>query len=112
MSSPRQNVVAEKLPKIVVVLADDHGVHHSMSYGSRQIRTPNMQTMAEEGMVFDRAYVASQACCPSRTALLTGLMPENNGVVGNHESELLKPGTKSLMINLTDLGFELSGQAK
>lgn len=95
----------EKLPNIVMVLADDHGVRHSTPYGSREIRTPNMQTMAEEGMVFDRAYVASPSCCPSRTALLTGLMPENNGVVGNHESELLKPGTKSLMINLTDLGY-------
>jgi arylsulfatase A-like enzyme len=99
------NVCAEKLPNIVVVLGDDHGVRHSAPYGSKEIRTPNMQAMADEGMVFDRAYVASPSCCPSRTAMLTGLMPENNGVVGNHESDKLKPGTKSLMIHLIDLGY-------
>lgn len=96
---------AEKPPHIVVILTDDHGVRHSTPYGSKEIRTPNMQTMADHGMVFDRAYVASPSCCPSRTALLTGLMPENNGVVGNHESANLKPGTTSLMTNLIDLGY-------
>ena len=80
------NVCAEEVPNIVMVLADDHGVRHATPYGSKEIRTPNMQAMADEGMVFDRAYVASPSCCPSRTALLTGLMPENNGVIGNHES--------------------------
>jgi uncharacterized sulfatase len=39
-------------------------------------------------------------------------MPENNGVVGNHESELLKPGTKSLMVNLMDLGYAVAWTGK
>lgn len=103
---------AEKKPNIVVVLADDHGVQHASPYGAKEIRTPNMQAMADEGMVFDRAYVASPSCCPSRTALLTGLMPERNGVVGNHESEDLKPGTKSLMSNLINLGYAVIWHGK
>lgn len=98
-------IYSDTMPNIVVVLADDHGVRHSTAYGAKEILTPNMQAMADEGIVFDRAYIASPACCPSRTAFLTGLSPERNGVIGNHESENLKPGTKSLMTNLMDLGY-------
>ena len=77
-------------PNIVVIIADDHGVYHSTVYGSKEQKTPHMQSLADEGMTFSRAYVASPACSPSRHALISGLMPHRNGVVGNHENSNYK----------------------
>jgi len=67
-------------PTLVVFLSDDHGQLDATPYGATDVRTPNMQRLAEAGMTFTRAFVASPACAPSRAALLTGLMPARNGV--------------------------------
>ncbi|WP_139959690.1 sulfatase family protein [Flavicella sediminum] len=100
-----------KKPNFVIVIADDHGVFHSTPYGSTIIETPNMQKLADEGIRFDNAYIASPACAPSRAALFTGLMPYNNGIVGNHEKNL-KPGVLSLIPNLIEQGYEVVFQGK
>jgi arylsulfatase A-like enzyme len=71
-------------PDIVIFLADDLGRLDCAPYGAKDIRTPHMQRLAEEGMTFERAYVASPSCAPSRAALLTGLMPARNGAEPNH----------------------------
>ena len=98
-------------PNFVIVIADDHGVYHSTPFGSTIIQTPNMQKLADEGMRFNNAYVASPACAPSRAALFTGLMPYNNGIVGNHEMEL-KPDVTSLIPSLIEQGYEVVFQNK
>lgn len=93
-------------PNFVITIADDHGVHHSSVYGADEFQTPNLQQMADEGMRFENAYVASPACAPSRAALFTGRMPYSNGIVGNHEFEL-KPGVRSLLPVLLQQGYEV-----
>ncbi len=93
-------------PNFVITIADDHGVYHSSPYGATEIKTPNLQRLAEEGIRFDNAYVASPACAPSRAALFTGMMPYNNGIVGNHEIGL-KPGVVSLIPSLLEQGYEV-----
>ena len=75
---------AEK-PDIVMFITDDHGQLDSQPYGAKVLRTPHMQRLAESGLRFTRAYVASPSCAPSRAALLTGLMPARNGAQANHE---------------------------
>ncbi|MGV3531622.1 MAG: sulfatase [Chthoniobacteraceae bacterium] len=75
---------AEK-PDIVIFITDDHGQLDSQPYGAEVLRTPHMQRLAESGLTFTRAYVASPSCAPSRAALLTGLMPARNGAEANHE---------------------------
>src|SRR5579875_2311871 len=71
-------------PDIVIFLADDMSQGDSTAYGARELRTPNIQRVAEAGLTFDRAFVASPSCAPSRAALLTGLMPARNGEEANH----------------------------
>ncbi|MCM8536049.1 MAG: sulfatase [Lentisphaeraceae bacterium] len=97
---------AEKKPDIVIVIGDDHGVYHSSAYGSPEFHTPNMQFLADNGMKFNKAYIASPSCAPSRAALFTGLMPYNNGIVGNHEKKL-KPGVKSLIPKFIQQGYDV-----
>ncbi|TWU59256.1 Choline-sulfatase [Rubripirellula tenax] len=99
-------ICVAKPPNFVITIADDHGVYHSSVYGANEFQTPNLQRLAEEGIRFDNAYVASPACAPSRAALFTGRMPYSNGIVGNHEFEL-KPGVRSLLPTLLEQGYEV-----
>jgi arylsulfatase A-like enzyme len=94
------------LPNFVMFITDDQGVYHSNPYGAQEMRTPHMQAMADEGLRFTSAYVASPSCAPSRAALMTGLMPYNNGIVGNHEN-IRKDGVEPLLPILADLGYEI-----
>jgi N-sulfoglucosamine sulfohydrolase len=77
-------VRAAAAPDMVIFLADDLGRLDCAPYGATDVRTPHMQRLAEAGMTFDNACVASPGCAPSRAALLTGLMPARNGAEPNH----------------------------
>ena len=65
-------------PNIILILADDMGFSDIGCYGS-EIRTPNLDRMAETGARFFQMYSFAR-CCPSRAALLTGLYPHQAGV--------------------------------
>ena len=62
-------------PNILLVLTDDHSAPHLGCYGNREIRTPNLDRFAGQGMRFDRAYVTSPQCVPSRASIMTGRSP-------------------------------------
>ncbi len=98
-------VFANERPDIVVFLSDDHTWRDSSVYGSFDIETPNMARLAKAGMTFDKAYVASPSCAPSRAALLTGLYPANNGAEPNHSRP--RPEIKKLPAYLQELGYEV-----
>lgn len=97
--------LATERPNICVFLTDDQSQLDASPYGEKTIRTPNMQRLADEGMTFERAYVASPSCAPSRAALLTGLMPARNGAEANHS----KPRTeiKKWPTYFQELGYEV-----
>lgn len=66
---------AAERPNILLVLSDDHSVPHVGCYGNHDIKTPNLDRFAAEGMRFDRAYVACPQCVPSRAAIMSGRSP-------------------------------------
>jgi uncharacterized sulfatase len=92
-------------PHLVIFLTDDHSLLDSTVYGSKDIKTPNMQRVAAAGLTFDRAFVASPSCAPSRAALLTGLMPARNGAEPNHSRP--RAELKKLPAYLKELGYEV-----
>ena len=92
-------------PNIVVFISDDHSMLDSEPYGSKDIRTPEMQRLANDGMKFTHAFAASPSCGPSRTALLTGLWPARNGAEPNHKPKNI--GIVSLPPVLHSLGYEV-----
>ena len=49
-------------------------------YGNREIRTPHIDRLAREGMLFTRCFSSNSVCSPTRATLLTGLMPSQHGV--------------------------------
>lgn len=66
---------------IVLVVADDHGADAGC-YGNPKIRTPNLDRLAREGIVFDRAYATASSCSPSRAVILSGIHAHANGQYG------------------------------
>jgi len=70
-------------PNIVIIYADDHAQHAISAYGSRINKTPNIDALARDGMMFTQRFVANSICGPSRATLLTGLHSHANGQVGN-----------------------------
>src|SRR4051812_30613754 len=67
-------------PNILLILSDDHSAPHLGCYGDKDIRTPNLDRLATEGMRFDRAYVTCPQCVPSRASILTGRHPIDIGM--------------------------------
>ena len=66
---------AEPKPNVLLILSDDHSYPHVGCYGNKDIMTPNLDRFAAEGMRFDRAYVTSPQCVPSRASIFTGRSP-------------------------------------
>ena len=67
----------------IFILTDTQGSDVIGCYGRPEMRTPNIDRMATEGIRFDRAYSTQPVCGPARAALFTGLYPHSNGVLGN-----------------------------
>ncbi len=59
-------------PNIVFILSDDHSVPFVGCYGNRDVKTPNLDRFASEGMRFDRFFTGAPQCVPSRAVLMTG----------------------------------------
>jgi arylsulfatase A-like enzyme len=70
-------------PNIIYILADDLGYGDLGCYGQKDIKTPNLDKMATEGVRFTRHYSGSTVCAPSRCVLMTGLHTGNAKIRGN-----------------------------
>jgi arylsulfatase A-like enzyme len=69
-----------RLPNIVLILTDNQGAWTLGCYGNPDIRTPHIDRLAREGMLFERCYSSNAVCSPTRATLLTGLIPSQHGV--------------------------------
>ncbi len=83
--------LAAKKPNIVFILADDLGYADLSCYGASEIKTPNLDRMANEGVRFTNFYTPACVCTPSRASLMTGCYPKR---VGLHVA-VLPPNTHS-----------------
>jgi arylsulfatase A-like enzyme len=67
-------------PNVVLILTDNQGAWTLGCYGNPDIRTPNIDRLAREGMLFERCFSSNAVCSPTRATLLTGLIPSQHGV--------------------------------
>lgn len=70
-------------PNIILVLTDDHAAQAISAYGSAINRTPNIDRLAREGMLFRNCFCTNSICAPSRAVILTGKHSHLNGVLDN-----------------------------
>ena len=75
-------VHAQDQPNIIFILADDLGYGDLSCYGAKDLQTPNIDALAQQGITFTRAYANSTVCSPSRASILTGNYPDLVGVPG------------------------------
>ncbi|MDX8339639.1 sulfatase-like hydrolase/transferase [Draconibacterium sp. IB214405] len=100
-----------KPPNIVFILLDDLGYGDLSCQGGKDIYTPNIDNLFEEGIKFNNFYANSPCCSPTRAALMTGRFPDMVGVPGLVRSKkeanwgYLLPGVKSLPEMLKKVGY-------
>ena len=69
-------------PNVIIIFTDDQGYGDLGSFGSMDIKTPNIDALGNDGATLTDFLVASSTCSPSRAALLTGSYPMRTGVIG------------------------------
>ena len=104
---------AQPKPDVLFITVDDMNDSVSLLDPSSPVKTPNLERLAQRGMLFTRAYCASPACNPSRVATLTGLRPSSSGVYGN-KSDWRKalPNRPTIMQRFRDAGYAVRGAGK
>jgi uncharacterized sulfatase len=82
-----QSAIADsQRPNILIAISDDHSWTHTSIQGSAFVETPNLDGVANSGLLFANAYAGSPGCSPSRAALLTGRHHWMIGPAGTHGS--------------------------
>lgn len=89
----QQKEVKKKLPNIVFIYADDLGYGDVGAYGATELKTPNIDKLANGGIRFSNGYATSATCTPSRYGLLTGVYP------WREKDAKILPGTAPLLIS-------------
>jgi arylsulfatase A-like enzyme len=79
----KQDAKQVKRPNIVFIMSDDHAYQAISAYSDHLIRTPQIDRLATEGMLFTNACVTNSICAPSRAVILTGKHSHLNGKIDN-----------------------------
>ncbi len=100
-------------PNVIIIFTDDQGYGDLGCYGSKSVKTPNLDRLARQGMRFTDSYASNALCTPSRAGLLTGRYPQRTGLDWIIRPE---PTLKSRLITkfgqmLSDLGVTDVGEA-
>ncbi|MCC5930135.1 MAG: sulfatase [Cyclobacteriaceae bacterium] len=76
--------VEKDRPNILFIMSDDHAYQAISAYSDHLIKTPSIDRLAQEGMIFTNACVTNSICAPSRAVILTGKHSHINGKIDNH----------------------------
>ncbi|CAB4691915.1 unannotated protein [freshwater metagenome] len=93
-------------PNVLFIICDQLRADHLGFAGNSVVRTPYIDSIAESGTVFDRAYVNNPVCMPNRSTIMTGRMPSAHGVIFNDRS--LDPNVTTFVAQLRDAGWRTS----
>ena len=91
-------------PNVILIMADDLGYGDVGFTGNEKIKTPSLDNLAAEGVVFDRFYTSASICSPSRAAALTGRHHYRTGVLAAHTAGL-RTGELTIAEALKDEGY-------
>ena len=95
----RKRIGVERKTNVILILSDDQGYWAMGCAGNRELHTPNIDTLAKTGMMFENFFCASPVCSPARATILTGRIPSAHGIhdwlaAGNTTSRYEPPSTK------------------
>ncbi|HHV60564.1 MAG TPA: sulfatase-like hydrolase/transferase [Clostridiaceae bacterium] len=92
-------------PYILLITADQLRKDALGCYGNRTIETPNLNSLAQTGIKFNKAYTVSPWCLPARASILTGLFPHNNGAYSNFRDCSLDNKIPNIFTELKKTGY-------
>ncbi|MEC8554876.1 MAG: sulfatase [Planctomycetota bacterium] len=97
--------VGNDRPNIVLLLTDDQS-YNSLGYaGNTQVKTPNLDRLASEGLIFDAAYDSTSICMASRAQVMTGMYEYKTGCNFSHGPLHRKNWQKSYPVLLREAGY-------
>ncbi|MBA7635730.1 N-acetylglucosamine-6-O-sulfatase [subsurface metagenome] len=91
-------------PNIIFIMTDDHASHALSCYGSKINKTPNLDRLAKEGMLFKNSFCTNSICAPCRAVILTGKYSHINGVIDNRKR--FDGGQQTFPKLLQEAGYE------
>jgi len=89
-------------PNIILILTDDQR-YDAAGFLNPELQTPNLDTLATDGVYFSRAFVTTSLCSPSRASILSGLYMRNHRVVDNNR--VMDPSIKLFPQHLQEAGY-------
>jgi N-acetylglucosamine-6-sulfatase len=103
-SAPAADAAKPKRPNVLFILCDDLRPAALGCYGSKEVRTPNIDRLAREGVLFRNTFCTTSLCSPSRASILTGLYAHGHGVRDNFTE--LPPNLTHWPQRLREEGYE------
>lgn len=106
-------LAASRRPNVLLIAVDDMNDWIGCLRGYPGVRTPNLDRLAQRGVLFSNAHCASPLCNPSRTALLTGMRPSTTGIYGNEQFwRPALPDVVTLPMHFKRNGYYVAGAGK
>ena len=102
------DVTSSERPNVVIILADDLGIGDTGCYGATVHKTPNIDSLAANGIRFTQGYATSATCTPSRYALMTGVYPMRNpqaGILRGNAGMIIDPAQPVLPRVFKNAGY-------
>ncbi|MBN1853714.1 MAG: arylsulfatase [Pirellulales bacterium] len=101
-------VHATPSPNVIVIMADDLGYGDLGCYGATELKTPNIDQLASNGLRFTQGYCSASTCTPTRFSLMTGkyaFRDPGTGVAPPNATALIQPGTETIASLLHRAGY-------
>ncbi len=113
VAAPAVLKAQNRRPNVLMIAMDDMNDWVGALGGHPQVRTPNLDRLASQGMLFTEAHTAAPICNPSRSALMTGVQPSNSGVYDNDQPwRIASPAAVSLPQHFRENGYRTEGGGK
>ena len=96
---------ATKRPNIVLLLTDDQTYRSMGCYGNAQVKTPHLDRLGADGLIFDAAYDTTAICMPSRAQVMTGMYEYKTGCNFSHGPLSADKWTQSYPVLLRKAGY-------
>lgn len=104
LSAQSTSFTTKNKPNILLIFTDQQNAEMMSAIGNPYLHTPNMDRLAERGVLFSNAYCTSPVCGPARSSIITGRMPHETGVEWNGDS--IRKNIKNVGEIFRDSGYE------
>ncbi|WP_326975016.1 sulfatase-like hydrolase/transferase [Caproicibacter sp. BJN0012] len=101
-----------KKPNVLFITTDQQRYDTIAALGNREIYTPHLNWLADEGISFTNCYSACPLCMPARATIMTGLQAQHHGLTGNDSNVLPMKGRATLPGILTANGYQTRAEGK